>query len=97
MEIKGETFLSKAIATKFRLLGPLGKLHNIITYSQSIAAFQLEFKELINRRLVPLNNCTRWNSWHICLLVALLFMGAVNTFTKAHFKKLKKDYINPRE
>jgi hypothetical protein len=35
----------------------------------------------------------RWNSWHICLLVALLFMGALNTFVKAHLKKLKKDFI----
>jgi hypothetical protein len=97
METKGETFLSEAIATKFRLLGPLGKLHNIITYSRSTAALQLKFKELTNGRLVPLDNRTRWNSWHACLLVALLFMGAVDTFAKAHFEKLEKDYINPRE
>jgi hypothetical protein len=59
IEIRGETFLSETIATKFRLLGPLGKLHNIITYSRSTTALQLGFKELTNGRLVPLNNHTR--------------------------------------
>jgi hypothetical protein len=97
MEEKGEAFLSEAIATKFRLLRPLGKLHNIITYSRSTATLQLEFKELTNGRLIPFDNRTRWNSWHACLLIALLFMGAIDTFTKAHFRKLEKDFITLRE
>ena len=33
IETKGETFLSEATTTKFRLFRPLGKLYNIIIYS----------------------------------------------------------------
>ena len=62
IEIRRETFLSETVAIKFRLLKPLNKLYNIITYSRSTAALQFEFKELINRRLIPLDNRTRWNS-----------------------------------
>ena len=33
----------------------------------------------------------------MCLLVALLYSAAIDTFTKAHWKKLQKDFINPQE
>ena len=29
--------------------------------------------------------------------MALLFQGTIDTFTKAHFGKLEKDYITPQE
>jgi hypothetical protein len=97
IERSGEDFLSEAIAHKFRLLGPLGKLHNIITYSRSTPALQIEFKGWTDGKLVPLDNRTRWNSWHLCLVVALICMSAIDLFTKAHWKKLEKDFITPLE
>ena len=57
-EKSGEDLTPEAITYKFRLLGPLGKLYNIIVYSHSNAALIAEFKELAER-LVPLDNHTR--------------------------------------
>jgi hypothetical protein len=58
MNERGELSGKEDIAQKFRLLGPLGKLHNILVHSRSTSAFVKEFKELA-KRMVPLDNCTR--------------------------------------
>ena len=42
---------------KFRLLGPLGKLHNIVIYIRRSPSRITRFKAL-TRRLIPLNNWT---------------------------------------
>ncbi|OWT42270.1 hypothetical protein VFPPC_18424 [Pochonia chlamydosporia 170] len=54
---------------KFRLLGPLGKLHNLVVNIRSSSGRTKEFKELAGR-LIPLDNRTRWNSWYQMLQVA---------------------------
>jgi len=87
---------NEGIAAKFRELGPLGKLHNILIYSRSNDVLIQEFVKLATR-LIPLDNRTRWNSWHTCLLVALLYSSAIDAFTKAHWEKLEKDFITPQE
>jgi hypothetical protein len=46
---------------KFRLLGPLGKLHNIVIHARSSGGRTSQFKELAGR-MIPLDNRTRWNS-----------------------------------
>ena len=61
IEERGEVVNTEDITYKFRLLRPLGKLYNIIVYSRSNNVLIIKFKELV-RRLVPLNNRTRWNS-----------------------------------
>jgi hypothetical protein len=58
MEERGEAVNTEDIAYKFRLLRPLGKLHNIIVYSCSNNALMIKFEELAGR-LVPLDNRTR--------------------------------------
>jgi len=45
----------------FRALGPLGKLYNIVVYIHGSTGRVREFKNQAGR-LIPLNNCTRWNS-----------------------------------
>jgi hypothetical protein len=82
---KRELSRKEEIAKKFRLLRPLGKLHNILVYSRSTTALEKEFVKLAER-LVPLNNRTRWNSWYLCLDIALepTCQAAINTFTKDH-------------
>ncbi|KAH8751159.1 hypothetical protein BGZ57DRAFT_775118, partial [Hyaloscypha finlandica] len=55
---------------KFRLLGPLGKLYNIVVYIRRSPSRIARFKALA-RRLIPLDNRTRWNSWYTILDVAL--------------------------
>ena len=61
MNERGELSGKEDIAQKFRLLGPLGKLHNILVHSRGTSALVKEFKELAER-MVPLDNRTRWNS-----------------------------------
>jgi hypothetical protein len=55
---KGELSGNKDATEKFRLLGPLGKLHNILIHSCSTSAHEKEFMVLAGR-MVPLDGRTR--------------------------------------
>jgi hypothetical protein len=67
----------------FCIMGPLGKLHNIVTHICGSAGCTKEFKDLTGR-LIPLDNHTIWNNWYYMLYVALQFNAALNTYTKKH-------------
>ncbi|EED11633.1 hypothetical protein TSTA_108210 [Talaromyces stipitatus ATCC 10500] len=75
-------------------IGPLGKLHNIVTHIRCSAGRTKEFKDLAGR-LIPLDNRTRWNSWYHILYVVLQFDGAIDTYTKRHFAILEIEYLSP--
>ena len=79
---------------KFRLLGPLGQLHNIIVHIRGSTARIQEFTQLA-KRLVPLDNRTRWNSWYLMLIVALELQSAIDSYTKSHLETLEADYLTP--
>jgi len=96
LEKRGELSGKEEIARKFRLLGPLGKLHNILVHMRSTAALVQEFLDLAGR-LIPLDNRTRWNSWYLCLLVADEYQSSIDTFTKNHWTKLSKDFLTPQD
>jgi len=51
-------------------MGVLGKLHNIVVHIRASSNRTQEFIKNANR-MVPLDNCTRWNSWYTMLKVAL--------------------------
>jgi hypothetical protein len=78
----------------FRMIGVLGKLHNIVVHSRSSSSRTKEFKSLAGR-LIPRDNSTRWNSWYQMLSVALEKELAVDNYVKANFKTLKKDHLSP--
>ena len=80
---------------KFRLIGPLGQLHNIIVHIRGSTAHTNEFLELAGRK-VPLDNRTRWNSWFLMLVIAVEKAGAIDTYTKNHFPTLEADYLTPQ-
>jgi hypothetical protein len=61
LEEKGELKDTEEVKQKFWLLGPLGKLHNIIVDICSSANRTTEFLAVATR-MVPLDNRTRWNS-----------------------------------
>jgi hypothetical protein len=82
--------------TKFRLLGPLGQLHNIVIHTRSSAGRIAEFVALA-RRMVPLDNRTRWNSWSLMLEVALKHDADLDTYSKKHFNDLEQDYLYPKD
>jgi len=46
-----------------------------------------EFKDLA-RRLIPLDNHTRWNSWYQMLHVALQYESAADSYIKKYFDDL---------
>jgi hypothetical protein len=48
----------KETKRRFRLLGPLGQLYNILVHSRGSAGRTEEFLALATR-MCPLNNCTR--------------------------------------
>jgi hypothetical protein len=61
LESRGEVKDEEERRAKFRLIGPLGQLHNIIVHIRSSTPCLNEFLELAGR-MVPLDNRTRWNS-----------------------------------
>ncbi|KJZ70189.1 hypothetical protein HIM_10412 [Hirsutella minnesotensis 3608] len=83
---------------EFRLLGPLGKLHNLVINIRSSSGRTKEFNQLAGRG-IPLDNRTRWNSWYQMLHVATEkgIAGALDTYTKNHFSDLSADYLSPED
>ena len=77
-------------------MGVLGKLHNIVVYSRSSALRVAEFKKIV-RRMIPLDNRTRWNSWYSLLDAALKVDSQIDQFTKVHFEDLDKDILTPQD
>jgi len=51
-------------------MGPMGKLYNYIVYIRSSANRTVWFTERTGK-MIPLDNCMRWNSWFLILYVAL--------------------------
>jgi hypothetical protein len=60
-EQRGDTGDKEAKRIKFRLIGPLGQIHNIVIYIRGSTARIAKFLELVSR-MILLNNRTRWNS-----------------------------------
>ena len=67
-ESMGET--SEDMRQKFRLLGPLGQLHNIVIHSRA-SSYRIEDMKGLAKRGIPLDNYTRWNSWDTMLIITL--------------------------
>jgi hypothetical protein len=95
-EGKGEVGNEEDQRATFRVMGPLGKLHNIVVHIRSSAGRTKEFKDLAGR-IIPLDNRTRWNSWFQMLTVADQKAGAIDTYTKNYFATLQADYLSPED
>src|SRR5438045_9742877 len=52
------------------IMGPMGKLHNYVVHIHTSANRTTWFIEHAGK-MIPLDNCTRWNSWFLMLCVAL--------------------------
>jgi len=81
---------------KFRLLGPLGQLHNIVVHSRGSPA-RKKLLETLAGRQIPLDNRTRWNSWYLMVEVALELHIAIDAYCKEHYSDLEKDYLKPKD
>ena len=84
------------------ILGPLGKLHNIVVHIRSSPQRTAEFKAQAGRR-IPLDNRTRWNSWYQ-MLDAIFdeddnrnLEVAVNKYSHKYAEQLANDLLETRE
>jgi hypothetical protein len=93
---RGEKGDEEARKVKFRLMGPLGQIHNIVVHIRGSTARIAKFLELARRR-IPLDNRTRWNSWYLMLLVALELRAAVEKYCQIHESDLKDDELTPED
>jgi hypothetical protein len=82
---------------RFRKMGSLGKLHNIVVHIRSPSSGHAkEFKKLAGR-MISLDNRTRWNSWYNMLVIADKTAAAVDSYTKNYLPKLQQDYLSPAD
>jgi hypothetical protein len=84
------------------ILGPLGKLHNIIVHIRRSPQRTAEFTAQAGRR-IPLDNRTRWNSWHQMLHAIfqkeedLQVETALSKYSQKHSEQLIDDILDTRE
>jgi hypothetical protein len=64
-----------------------------VVYIRSFSAHIARFKELAGR-MMPMDNCTRWNSWYNMLIVLFNLRPAVEKYYRDYKKELKKDILN---
>jgi hypothetical protein len=83
----------EARRARFRLLGPLGKGHNIMVHISGSPARIEVFRKLAGR-LILMDNRTRWNSWYNMLLVLLLLKGKVEEYCEKYESELEEDLLS---
>ncbi|EKG08972.1 HAT domain-containing protein [Macrophomina phaseolina MS6] len=86
--------LSKKKRLSWRDVGPLGKLHAIVAYMRASELLYNEFLAAAGR-MIPMDNDTRWDSWHTMNAVACELEGHVDTFVKNHRKAIGKYALTP--
>lgn len=72
---------------RWRELGVLGKLHNIIMYIQSSTQRRQEWKQKYSKKVLRRDNATRWNSWYTMCDCAL------QPATKAALGRYLEDHV----
>jgi hypothetical protein len=95
-EQQGDTGDEEAKKIKFRLMGPLGQMHNIVIHIRGSTARIAEFLELASR-MIPLDNRTRWNGWYLMLVVALELRPAIEKYCQNHESELEDDELTPED
>jgi hypothetical protein len=78
---------------KFRLLGPLGKAHNIVVHIRGSGGRADYFRKLAGR-MIPMDNRTRWNSWHNMLQVLLEEKAHIDKYCEYFEHELQKDLLD---
>jgi hypothetical protein len=94
---EAETLVDREmIRAKFRLLGPLGKGHNIVAHIRGSPKRIAIFKEYAGR-MIPMDNRTRWNSWYEMLKVLLDLRSAVEQYCTEYEDELEDDILSFQE
>ena len=64
-----------------------------MVYIRSSSVYIARFKELVGR-IIPIDNCIRWNSWSNMLIVLLNLRPAVKKYYGDYKEELKEDILN---
>jgi hypothetical protein len=88
--------VTEAIRAQFRLMGPLGQAHNIVVHIRGSAGRTEEFRTLA-KRLIPMDNRTRWNSWYQMLRILLDLRPAVERYYQNHEEELEEDILTSKD
>lgn len=89
----GDPTDEEAKRLRFRLLGPLGQAHNIVVHIRGSSGRTEEFTNLA-KRMIPMDNRTRWNSWYEMLKVLLDLRPAVEKYCTDHEDELEGDLLS---
>ena len=95
-EQQGDIGDEEAKKIKFCLMGPLGQMHNIVIHIRGSTAQITEFLELASR-MIPLDNCTRWNSWYLMFVIALELWPTIEKYCQNHKSELKDNELTPED
>jgi hypothetical protein len=87
---------NEARRIQFRLLGPLGKGHNIVVHIRGSPGRTAKFRQLAGR-MVPMDNRTRWNSWYEMLRVLFDVRPAIEKYCQDHEEDLEEDILSHQE
>jgi hypothetical protein len=76
------------------IMGPMGKLHNIVVHIRKSANRTTWFKDRAGK-IIPLDNRTRWNSWFTMLNVALeeKVKAGLHLYIEHYLDDISKDDI----
>jgi hypothetical protein len=92
-EANEELTNEEAKKAKFRLLGPLGKAHNIVVHIRGSGSRTAYFRKLAGR-MIPMDNRTRWNSWYNMLQVLLEEKAHIDKYCEYFEYELQKDLLD---
>ena len=92
-EADEELIDEEAKKVKFRLLGPLGKAHNIVVHIRGSGTHAAHFRKLAGW-IIPIDNHTRWNSWHNMLEVLLKEKAHIDKYCEDFEYELRKDLLD---
>jgi hypothetical protein len=92
-EANKELINKEAKKAKFRLLGPLGKVYNIMVYICGSGSYTAYFRKLAGR-IIPMDNRMRWNSWYNILQVLLEEKAHIDKYCKYFEYELQKDLLD---
>jgi hAT family C-terminal dimerisation region len=81
------------LASKWRKLGSLGKLHNINIWIRASTERYQSFVKAVGRA-IPLDNDTRWNSWSTEIEVALEKRRELRDWIEEHWEELGDDILS---
>jgi hypothetical protein len=92
-DANNDKLTKEEIRALFRQHGALGKVHNINTWIRASTERYQDFVSTVGRA-IPMDNDTRWNSWHDEVTVVLSKRRELMLWINEYFDDLSDDVLN---